>query len=85
MQQSCDVGGPPGSLISYDKIASEQEVFMADAEYYKVTAVDDLGNELVGYVKAEAKQRSVRALREEYGNAVVEPIEAADLPEGIEL
>lgn len=58
---------------------------MADAEFYKVTATDDSGKEIVGYVAAEGKQRAVRAMREEYGNATVEPVSAADLPEDLEI
>lgn len=57
---------------------------MADnAEVYKITVVDDMGNELVSYVKPEARTLFIRQMTSEYGNAKVEPMMLADLPEGV--
>lgn len=57
---------------------------MADnAEVYKITVVDDKGNELVSYVKPEGRTMFIRQMTSEYGNAKVEPMMLADLPEGV--
>jgi len=55
------------------------------AEAYKITAVDDQGNEIVAYVKPEFKAMYVRNIASEYGNVKAEPMMIADLPDGVEL
>lgn len=55
----------------------------AEAEIYKITATDDLGNDIVSYVKPEAKAMYVRNMSSEYGALKIEPMMIADLPEGV--
>lgn len=52
---------------------------------YKVTVVNTQGVPLVAYVKESSRRNYVRSMREEYGNAKVELVEADDIPEGIDL
>ena len=58
---------------------------MEQAEAYKVTTVDAEGNEIVAYVTPKQRHMYVSSMNSEYGNATVEPISIADLPEGVTL
>jgi hypothetical protein len=52
---------------------------MAD-EIFMVTVLDDKGNEIVAYVKPDAKQAYVSMMSSEYGNVKIEGMSMADLP-----
>jgi hypothetical protein len=55
------------------------------AEVYKVTVVDDMGNEMVSYVLPENLRGYSAMMASEYGNIQTEEMSMADLPEGIDL
>ena len=57
----------------------------ASAEVFKVTVKNSQDKPMVAYVLPENRQRYVRSMMEEYGNAAVEPMMLAELPEGIEF
>ena len=50
---------------------------------YKVTVINAQGEPLIAYVPEASRQTYARFMREEYGNAKVEKVDPADLPEGI--
>lgn len=52
---------------------------------YKVTVVNSQGTPIVAYVGEASRISYVRSMREEYGNARVEVVSRADLPEGVDL
>jgi hypothetical protein len=54
-----------------------------ETDAYKVTVTNSQGNQIVAYVRPSSRQGYVRSMMEEYGNAKVEAITAADLPEGV--
>lgn len=56
---------------------------MEDFKYYKVTAVDQQGNEVGSYVKADELRSYSAMLSSEYGNVEVEGLNDEDLPEEI--
>jgi hypothetical protein len=55
------------------------------AEVYKVTVVDDMGNEMISYVLPENLRGYSAMMASEYGNIQTEEMSMADLPEGIDL
>jgi 16S rRNA U516 pseudouridylate synthase RsuA-like enzyme len=57
----------------------------ASAEVFKITVKNSKNNEIVAYVLPEGKQKYVRTMMEEYGNAVVEPMMMGDLPSDVEF
>jgi hypothetical protein len=56
---------------------------MADNEYFMVTAVDDMGNDLVAYVASKDKHQYVQMMSSEYGNIKVEPVSLEDIPKDV--
>jgi hypothetical protein len=54
-----------------------------EPEVYKVTVTNSQGDEMIAYVLPADKQRYVRSMNEEYGNATVEPLMMTDLPEDV--
>jgi hypothetical protein len=55
------------------------------AEVYKVTVVDDMGNEMISYVLPENLRGYSAMMASEYGNIKSEGMSKADLPEGVVL
>lgn len=55
-----------------------------EAEIFKITAIDDKGNEIVSYVKPEYKMQYIRQMSSEYGNLEIVPMMIADLPDDVE-
>ena len=54
-----------------------------EPDAYRVTVTNAQGNPIVAYVLPSSRQNYVRSMIEEYGNAKVEPVAMADLPEGV--
>ena len=56
-----------------------------EAEVYKITAIDDKGNEIVAYVKSEMKALYVRDVSSEYGKLTIVPMMMDELPEDVKF
>jgi hypothetical protein len=56
-----------------------------EAEVYKITAVDDMGNSIEAYIKPENKEAYVRQMSSEYGNLEIVSMTLAEVPEDVEL
>lgn len=56
---------------------------MKEALAFKVTSVAADGNEISVYVSKGLRRETVKSMYDEYGNAEVEEIDPAALPEGI--
>jgi hypothetical protein len=56
---------------------------MEDTEYFMVTVVDDMGNEMIAYVTSKEKHQYVQMMSSEYGNVQIEQVEFEDLPQDV--
>ena len=56
---------------------------MEDTEYFMVTVVDDMGNEMVAYVASKDKHTYVQMMASEYGNIKVEAVDLEDVPQDV--
>ena len=52
---------------------------------FKVTTVNDQGDEIVAYVRESYKQSYFRSMMEEYGNSVGVEIDIADIPANVDI
>lgn len=56
---------------------------MAENEYFIVTTVDDMGNEMVAYVASKDLRQYSQMMASEYGNITSEPVAFEDIPQDI--
>ena len=55
------------------------------ARLFKITTVNDQGDEIVAYVRESYKQSYFRSMIEEYGNSVAVEIDIADIPANVDI
>ena len=72
----------PKNPIKFNiQLNDEQKI----AKIFKVTTVNDQGDELVAYVRENYKQSYLRSMMEEYGNSVAVEIDIADIPANVDI